>query len=304
MQITTFLFLYFASTGTIVSSYFPSDTNPGYFTTNDGLRLYYSKYLPDTCRGIVVYVTGITGLDSGRQTEFVDSLLANGFGVYFLHPRGTGYSQGRRGDENIKHFLTDYCDFTDTLRVRHPQVPFFLFGHSMSGAFAIEIAVRSPQSYSGLIAVNPAYKYKQSKGAGPRFGDYVKYAFYYIFAPGALVVDMVGDSSLMEHPEDAKEIASRMNDSLVVKKFSMRYMAASKRIMNRCIANARTLDLPLLLVYGEKDEIIEQSGHIEIYDNWKSSDKTLVKVKDGGHGYHVVVWSLEKIVEWLLKQTN
>ncbi len=304
MQITTILLLCIAGADSNAGTSLAVDTNSGHFTARDGLSLYYSKYLPDACCGIVIYVTGITGLDSGKQTEFIDSLLVNGFGVYFLHPRGTGLSQGRRGDENIERFLTDYSDFTDTLRVWHPRVPFFLFGHSMSGAFAIEIAARSPQSYAGLIAVNPAFIYKQSKGAGPRFGDYVKYAFYYIFAPGALMVDMVGDSSLIEHPEDAKEMASRMNDSLVVKKFSMRYMAASKRIMNRCIVNARTLDLPLLLVYGEKDEIIEQSGHIEIYDNWKSSDKTLVKTKDGGHGYHVVVWSLEKIVQWLRKQTN
>jgi hypothetical protein len=30
------------------------------------------------------------------------------------------------------------------------------------------------------------------------------------------------------HSEDANEVAARMNDSLVVKKFSMRYMASSK----------------------------------------------------------------------------
>lgn len=304
MQTTAILLLCITGIGSNAGSSLLPDTNSGCFTSQDGLTLYYSRYLPYAIRGVVVYVTGITGLDSGVQTEFIDSLLAIGIGVYFLHPRGTGFSQGRRGDENIERFLSDYQDFADTLSVWHPEVPLFLFGHSMSGAFAIEIAARNSSTYAGIIAVNPAYKYKQNKGTGPQFGDYVKYAFYYIFAPGALVVDMAGDSSPIEHPEDAKETASRMKNNLVVKKFSMRYMAASKRIMNKCIIDARTLDLPLLLIYGEKDEIIEQSGHIELYDNWKSRDKTIIEVKDGGHGYHVVVWSLAKITDWFHARLN
>ncbi len=281
-----------------------SEVTPEYFMTQDGLRLYYSKYLPDTIQGIVIYITGITGLDSEEQIEFIDTLRAHNFGSYFLHPRGTGYSGGRRGDENIERFLSDYQAFAENLRKRYPTLPFFLFGHSMSGAFAIDIAVLNPKSYSGVIVINPAYKYKQSKGAGPGLGDYVKYAFYYLFAPAALVVDMTGDSALVEHPEDAKETASRMNDSLVVKKFSMRYMAASKGIMNRCVGNAKKLDLPLLLIHGEKDEIIDQSGHYEIFKNWRSKDKTMIEVKDGGHGYHVVLWSLDKIAAWLLEHKS
>jgi esterase/lipase len=53
------------------------------------------------------------------------------------------------------------------------------------------------------------------------------------------------------------------------------------------------------LIYGEKDEIINQAGHREIYENWCSADKTIIEVKGGGHGYHVVMWSLDRILEWL-----
>ena len=36
----------------------------------------------------------------------------------------------------------------------------------------------------------------------PRVTDYIKYAFYFVFAPHVPIVDMSGDPGLIKNPED------------------------------------------------------------------------------------------------------
>ena len=60
----------------------------------------------------------------------------------------------------------------------------------------------------------------------------------------------------------------------------------------------------MLIIYGEKDDVINPRGNIEIYENWAGGDKEIFSVPDGGHGTHVAYESLEKIKEWIMHRIN
>ncbi len=88
-------------------------------------------------------------------------------------------------------------------------------------------------------------------------------------------------------------------DPLVVRSFSMRYMLAQKHVMDRCATNAEATGVPLLLLQGEHDVMVDPRGNDEILAASRSEDKTKLVVPGGGHGSSSVEPMGEPIVAWL-----
>jgi len=298
------IFVILITSCSIVENYVrPAQVNEkgGYFfTARDGSKIFIREYIPGIKPAITVYImSGITGINQKSEEDIIDILSHNTNRVVVVHPRGTGYSEGERGDTDPEDIIEDYCEIikgdssylTDNEKI-------VLFGHSMSCAFALEVAVKLPGS-DGLILVNPPYKLKPAKGMSPGFSDYLKYIGYYVFAPHAPVVNMAGDPAVIRDESDRLESELRNNDSLLVKYFSMRCMSESKKIMDAMSENARVADFPLLLLYGENDNIVDKSGCDEIYSAWKGQNKSYVTIKDGSHGKSTVIKGSDIIAKWM-----
>ncbi len=279
----------------------PVNEKGGYFyTARDGSEIYIREYIPVINPSTTVYIiSGITGINHKSEGEIIDILGSDSKRVIVVHPRGTGYSEGERGDTDPDEIIEDYCEIIkgDSAYLSGNK-KVFLFGHSMSCAFALEVAAKLP-GLDGIILVNPPYKLKAAKGMSPGFSDYLKYIGYYVFAPHKPVVNMAGDPALITDETDRLESEQRNNDSLLVKYFSMRCMSASKKIMDAMSENARLVTLPLLLLYGENDNIVDKSGCDEIYAAWKGKNKSYVIIKGGSHGKSTVIKGSEAISNWI-----
>jgi len=173
-----------------------------------------------------------------------------------------------------------------------------LFGHSMSCAILLVIAEKT-EHISGAILVNPPYIRKASKGMSPGFGEYVKYAWHYIFARHKPIVNMAGNPDLTENEEDRKEAERRANDPLLVKYFSLYMMLQSQKVMNNMIDYAKTAQYPLLLIYGMNDNIVDEKGCDLIYENWHCENKKYRQIKNGTHGKSTVKLANDIIDEWI-----
>jgi acylglycerol lipase len=278
----------------------PDNYNLKYIVSLDGVKLHYKQYLPDTAiTGVVLVTPGIGGIRNSDLDELGFTLSQAGYVVLVLHVRGTGYSDGERGDiSDYQLVIEDFMLFVETTRNTYPDKPFFLVGHSLGGVTSIRIARDLGDNIKGVVMINPAYRY--SKQSGLTFWTYVTYGFNALFRPAALTVDMMssepGESA---PPEDKEEFTARKNDPLIVKKFSMRYMMSVRKIMVKAKENAGFVDKPLLLIYGEKDAYIDHSGTEEIFDAWKCSNKKKVVFKEAGHGTHVLIMSKNIILAWL-----
>jgi alpha-beta hydrolase superfamily lysophospholipase len=270
----------------------------GWRYASDGTRLYERVY-PSVGprRGVVLYVAGITGLGSGEQPEFVAALVGRGFEVRFLHPRGTGYSDGARGDiTDLDRYLEDYREYTRTAAPAGTSV--VIVGHSMGGVFALRVAASLPGT-AGLVLINPAHLYAASPGSSPTFFQYVAYAACMIFVPGKRVVDMGGRPEAIADPADRTEAIRRRNDPLVVRWFSMRAMLAAKQVMDGAPADAARCSCPLLLVDGDADRIVDRAGPAALFNAYAGQAKTRLTVPGGGHGYTTVLKALPTIADWV-----
>ncbi|NLJ47153.1 MAG: alpha/beta hydrolase [Treponema sp.] len=282
-----------------------------WITARDGTLLRVHVREPaDPARGILLMVPGVTGLDARMEAPVTEPLAAAGFAVYALEPRGTGESGGPRGYAgNASLILDDLGRFAARARERAGQggtaegLPVFLFGHSMGGTFALALAAEMDPPPAGLVLVNPAYKYRPLKGATPGFGDYLRFAAYWIFAPRKPVVDMGGDPSLLEDPDDRAEAAERKASPAVQGLQSMASMTAARRIITAAPRNAGRLSAPGLIVEGKRDLLIDPAGTDEIAAAWGGRSIERVRV-DGAHGRSSALAGMEAILGWLLKEAG
>ncbi|TAL63738.1 MAG: alpha/beta fold hydrolase [Bacteroidetes bacterium] len=280
----------------------PKDNEKGAFiTVRDGIKIFVYEYVPGSdFKNTIYIVSGITGINHNSEKEIIEILSNNENRVIVIHPRGTGYSEGKRGDgSNLSDFITDYIEIINSDKYYHDSKrKIILFGHSMSCAIALKVAGELRKT-DGLILVNPPYRLKSTKGMTPGVGDYLRYIGYYIFAPHIPVVNMAGDPSVIENEADRRESEVRNNDPLLVKYFSMHYMSESKKIMDEMVENAKQADYPLLLLYGDNDMIVDKAGCDEIFAAWKNQKRDYEIINGGSHGKSTVVKGAEIIIKWI-----
>ncbi len=264
---------------------YPQSSNEGaFFTASDGAQLFVHQYPATVQQAATIYLlAGITGINHRSEDDLIQLLASTKNRVVVTHPRGTGYSDGVRGDPgDAARIVQDYSEIILWDQRKNPG-KIILSGHSMSCALALQLATQLPD-VAGLVLINPPLKLKAAKGMSPSWTDYVKYGWYYLFAPHTPIVNMAGNPTLIEDPQDRLEAEQRAGDSLLVKYFSMHAMAESQKIMQKMLPNARIANSALLLVCGERDNIIDLEGCDEIYSAWKHSRKEYRRVPDGPHG--------------------
>jgi alpha-beta hydrolase superfamily lysophospholipase len=272
-----------------------------FYKARDGIQLFIYDYKPmDNYNSTIFIISGITGINHKKEKDIIELLSDNENRVVVIHPRGTGYSDGTRGDiSNFNDFINDYSEIIRNDRAYgSKQHKIFLFGHSMSCSVLLA-AADSLQNIAGAILVNSPYILKDAKGMSPSFYQYIEYAWYYLFANHTPIVNMAGDPVKIENEEDRKESESRNNDSLLVKYFSMYMMSESKKIMDSMIDYSKTANYPLLIIYGEKDNIVDKKGCDLIYENWKHQNKQYVLIANGSHGKSTVTQSNKIIKKWI-----
>lgn len=279
----------------------PSGDEGSFYTTKNGCRLFIYDYKPNENYASAIFIlSGITGINHIKENDIIDLLSNNQNRVVVIHPRGTGYSDGKRGDiADFSEFINDYIEVitsdSDYISKNHKIL---LFGHSMSSAVALAVAAKM-ENVGGVILVNPPYRLKKAKGMSPNFGQYLKYAAYYVFARHNPIVNMAGDPSKIENEVDRKDSESRVNDPLLVKYFSLYYMINSRTLMDSMVGFSKMANYPILLIYGENDNIVDKKGCDILFDAWKFEKKKYVSVPDGGHGKSTVIFSREAICRWM-----
>ena len=260
----------------------------------DGTRLYVYSCSPNDKYERTVYVlSGITGINHRREMDLVRALSGAENRVVVIHPRGTGYSDGRRGD--VGDFDKILADYLAVINHDDGGGKRFLFGHSMSTAMAIAIAGQV-RNLAGIVLVNPPIRRKSSDGMTPTLGEYIKYAIYYILAPHTPIVNMAGDPGRIKNTEERQEAEARSSDPLLVKHFSLYCMMNSKKLMDAMVEKSKQCATPLLLLYGTADSLVDKSGCDELFAAWKDGRKIYLLIEQGPHGKLTVLKAQGAIV--------
>jgi acylglycerol lipase len=247
----------------------------GSFTGLNDVPIFTQSWLPDDPPRAAVIIAHGLGEHSGRYAHVAAYLTAHGYAVYALDHRGHGQSGGAREQvSDFDEFVTDLRSYFDQARAAHPEIPIFLYGHSMGALIALLFAFRYQDDLAGLITTGTPLKL-----VGANVVTIALVKAVYTIAPNARVValDAVGVS------RDPAVVKRYRDDPLVHHgRIPISMLAAFARAVDTCMASLPDLRLPYLALHGG-DDILTRVSATEIIRRLSGAPDTTIKVYDGLH---------------------
>jgi alpha-beta hydrolase superfamily lysophospholipase len=210
--------------------------------------------------------------------------------------RGHGRSPGRRGVVRRYEDLTDdSASALDWIAQTHPDLPRFHLGHSNGGQVALRVALQQRILLDGLIVSNPALRITLPIPPRKlRVGQ-----FLLRHAPWITLRAETRVSALTRDPEIQREMkADRLRHGRMSPPLFFGMVEGGQMLMER----AGELRLPIAMLIGGQDPLVDPNAAREFYDHLGSDDKTLLLYPRMLHeplnetGRHQV---LDDIIRWL-----
>jgi len=209
----------------------------------------------------------------GRYAAVAARLTAAGIAVRAPDHRGHGLSEGRRtGIVRFDDYVDDLTTVIAQARARWPSLRVVLLGHSMGGLIALDLAVRQAVPLDGLVLSAPA--------ACPREVS------RFTLAVGRALSRAAPNTGVLRLPlnrisRDPAVVDAYNNDPLVFRTpIRARLGAEMLDAMDRVDAGLPELRVPLLVMQGTSDRLVDPGCGPHVYDRAGSGDKTL-KMYDG-----------------------
>ena len=240
-------------------------TEVGSFLSRDGLRLAWYRWDPAvSARGTVCLGHG-HGEHAGRYYHVAQAFVDAGFVFLAFDWRGHGRSEGKRGHApSLASMLDDYGRLLALASVR----PRFAYGHSLGGLLVLVRALAEPAGISGVIATGP---WIRLAFPAPRSKVWMGRALKGIL-PAMTVSTGLEQAALSRY---AEVVAAYASDPLVHDRLSFRLGIEILDEGQRLLAQADRVHLPLLLMHGEADRIMDPAATREFSERAGSPDKTL-----------------------------
>ncbi len=241
----------------------------GFFEGVRGSRIYYQSWTPESDLKAVLLIAHGLAEHSGRYLNVVNHFVPLGYAIYGIDYLGHGKSDGTRA------FVQTFDDYLDTLATYHsmveswhPDKPIFLVGHSMGGLIAPLFSLSHKPNLAGLIVSGPASKVPDE--ISPLLILMSKLLAVILPKAGVQSVDAEGVS------RDPAVVQAYENDPLVYRgKATARLAAELLKAMQRLRLEAAEIVMPVLIMQGSEDKLVDPDGAQLLHDIIGSSDKTL-----------------------------
>ena len=251
----------------------------GYLKGVRDTNIYYQYWLPEgEPKASVLVVHGLAE-HSGRYMNVVNHLVPSGYAVYGIDHIGHGKSDGERV------YVERFQDYTKTLKIYfdmirdwQPEKPIFLIGHSMGGLICAAYLLEHQDEVTGAVLSGPSIKVP----------DNISQATIFVGNTLSVIMPKVGIIQLDAEgvSRDPAVVDAYVNDPLVYTgKISARLSAELLKTMRHLTEGAAEIRLPILIVQGGDDKLVDPSGAQLLYESVASRDKT-IKIYDGF--YHEV----------------
>ncbi len=238
-----------------------------------GLRLHRRTWLPASPpTGVVVIAHGFAE-HGGRYARLADHLVAEGLAVVAPDHRGHGLSEGRRTSVvRFSDYIDDLATVLSGARERWASQRLVLLGHSMGGLIALGLAVRPDAAIDGLVLSAPAACPPPISKIQMQLGQALSR-----LAPNVGVSRL----PLNRISRDPAVVEAYNNDPLVFRT-PIRARLGTEMIATMEVVEAAlpSLQVPLLVMQGTSDGLVDPGCGPHVYERAGSPDKTL-KMYDG-----------------------
>lgn len=232
-------------------------------------------------RGLVAVVHGL-GEHGGRYAALAADLVRARFTVVAVDLPGHGEAPGARGDVPSWIAIRDrvvprLLAASHGLPGQPPDLPRVLLGHSMGAVMALDHALAHPKEIHAAVASGPAFRStiapwwklvldRVAPGTSPSSG----------FPHG------LEESGMSRDPD---VLALRESDPLVHDKISPRLYFAFEDARQRVMRGARRLDVPVLVLHGAADRVVDPRGSLEFCG---AAPRDLCRLITYSDGYHEI----------------
>jgi len=233
--------------------------------------------------------------------NIVNHFVPLGWAVYGIDHHGHGKSDGTKVFvERFKIFPDTVKLFFDMIRQWQPEKQVFLIGHSMGGLIGASYLFDHQDELAGAVLSAPSVKVPDDISAVTiSMGKILS-----IIIPKAGIIKLNA-----AHISKDPEVVKVYNDDPLVYngKITARLAAELLAAMKNLADQAGKITLPLFIVQGNADKMVEPGGAQFLFDLVKSEDKE-IKVYDGL--YHEVFNEPEKkqvlndVENWLEKHLD
>lgn len=273
----------------------------GAFTTRDGLSLPLRQWAAERPHVVIVALHGMN--DYSNAFDMPASAWAkHGITTYAYDQRGFGRSPHTGLWAGAEVLQRDLVDFVAAVKSRHPGTPLFVLGESMGGAVVLtSLASKNPPPADGIVLVAPAVWSRSDMPLHYRIALWLTAHL----APGMSVTG----KGLKIWPSDNIDMLRKFSrDPLVIKGTRTDAVWGLANLMDdaRRAAGQLKNPPPILLLYGEKDQIIPRAPTEAVAKTLGTSATVHVYPK----GYHMLLRDLNgpdvwKDVEaWIAAQTQ
>ena len=271
-------------------------------TSHDGVPLHAQTWqlTGRPARAAVVIVHGV-GEHCDRYQHVIDRLIPLGIDVYSWDHRGHGRSGGRRGHVNRwTDYTTDLRAVLARARAQHaPDLPLFVFGHSMGALITLAAALESPPlAISGLIISGVPI---QPAGVAKPHLIFLSHILSRIWP--TFSVGLPFDGAALT--SDTDELGKLQQDTTGHRRITVRWGKEALDSIQRIRANTAQLTHPLLILHGALDTVNLPSGAEWLHQHAASADKELHLYPATHHEPHNDVERnamLDHLSHWLQRQ--
>jgi len=262
-----------------------------------GYKLFVQQWLPEDNKvKAVVCLSHGSGEHSSRYHNVAAEMTKQGISLIAFDHYGHGRSDGKRGHLiSLEAALADTAGIIKEANNQYPDLPVFLYGHSMGGNIALNCALRKQPDIKGLILTSP----------------WLELAFqppsYQVWLGKKLVklLPAMQQSTGLKHEdlyrEGNEKAISMINDSLSHTKITLKAFTQIEEGGQWALAHANQLKYPLILMHGDADRITSYKASRKLADQLEGRCRFITR-EGGYHELHNDIEgqkTIEQIMFWI-----
>jgi len=221
----------------------------------EGTTFFIQGWEPDNDapKAFIALIHGL-GDHSARFAHIGKVMAEAGYALVGFDLRGHGKSGGPRGHaSSLEAYMQDIRQFFQRMEQHYPDIPHFLYGHSLGGLLALAYAIQYGTGLKGVMVTGAALRASLQE-------QKAKIAMVRLL--GSIVPAMTLPSGLdpATLSRDPAVVQAYINDPLVHYSTSLGFGKAALNAIDLCFARASEFPVPLLIMHGKGDKLTYPSG--------------------------------------------
>jgi acylglycerol lipase len=260
------------------------------FIADDGASLPLRVWLPaGEPKAVILALHGFNDYSEAFAAPAA-KWAKHGIATYAYDQRGFGEAPLRGRWAGSRQLVADASAASRLLRRRYPDAPIYLLGESMGGAVAIVAATGAagapPPDVDGVILSAPAVWGRDMMNVFERAALWTGDTFF----PSAT---LTGRGLRIMPSDNIDMLRGLARDPLVIKETRIDAIEGLVDLMDLALSAAPRLNEPMLLLYGERDEIVPHAATRRWIDGLPYDHRSTRRIALYADGYHMLLRDLD-----------